>query len=105
MYKCVECGHLFEDGEQRSYSENVGECHGSPAYMSFSCCPVCGEDYEEARPCRICGSYQGVEYGEDFCENCKEIVLDRFTTLISKNFTPEETDVLRQEIEMGDLEL
>ena len=46
MYKCVACGHLFEDGEQETYRENMVECHGSPAYQDFSVCPVCGEAYE-----------------------------------------------------------
>lgn len=100
MLKCKECGHLFEDGEQKTYRENMGECHGSPAYQEFSVCPVCGEDYEEVKPCKICGSYDH-ETDEDFCEECKKDVKKRFNNLIKQNFTEQEIELLKEQDEYG----
>lgn len=100
MYKCVACGHLFEDGEQKTYRENMGECHGSPAYQEFSVCPICGEDYEEVKPCKICGSYEH-ETGEDFCDECQKDVKKRFDNLIKQNFNDAEIELLRQMDEDG----
>lgn len=95
MYRCNECGHLFEDGEQRTYRENVGECHGSPSYQEFSVCPVCGGDYEEVNPCKICGSYDNKKDGE-FCETCKIYVKKRFSNFVNHEFTKEERKLLNE---------
>jgi RecJ-like exonuclease len=100
MYKCVACGHLFEDGEQNVYRENVGECHGSPAYQEFSVCPICGEDYEEVKPCKICGSYEH-ETDEDFCDECQKDIIKRFNALVNENFSEEEIEFLKEEQEYG----
>lgn len=56
MLKCLECGHLFEVGEEETYTEYMGECHGASAYETFKVCPVCGGDYEETKSCAICGA-------------------------------------------------
>jgi RecJ-like exonuclease len=100
MYKCVACGHLFEDGEQKTYRENMGECHGSPAYQEFSVCPICGEDYEEVKPCKICGSYEH-ETDNGFCEECQKDIMKRFNQLIKDNFSEEEIEFLKEEQEYG----
>ena len=100
MYKCVACGHLFENGEQNTYRENVGECHGSPAYQEFSVCPICGEDYEEVKPCKICGNYDH-ENDEGFCEECKKDIMKRFNNLIEQNFWETEIELLREMDEDG----
>lgn len=100
MYKCVACGHLFEDGEQKNYRENVGECHGSPAYQEFSVCPVCGEDYEEVKPCKICGSYEH-KHDEEFCKECQKDIMKRFNQLIKDNFSEQEIEFLKEEQEYG----
>lgn len=78
MLKCGECGHLFEVGEEKTYTEYMGECHGASAYETFKVCPVCGGDYEETKACAICGA----EHLEDgltggVCEEClADITLD-----------------------------
>ena len=55
-YKCNDCGHLFEDGEQSVKTEYVGDVGSSPAYRSFCCCPSCGsDDWEVACECKRCG--------------------------------------------------
>lgn len=78
MFKCVECSHLFEVGEEKTYTEYMGECHGASAYETFKVCPVCGGDYEETKSCAICGA----EHFEDdlqggVCADClTDVTLD-----------------------------
>ena len=100
MYKCLACGNLFEEGEQKTYKENMGECHGSPAYQEFSVCPVCGEDYEEVKPCKICGGYDN-KTDDGFCEKCQKDIMKRFNQLIQDNFSEEEIEFLKEEQEYG----
>lgn len=40
MYKCENCECVFEDAN--TVTEYRGECHGSPAYETYSVCPFCG---------------------------------------------------------------
>lgn len=78
MLKCLECGHLFEVGEEKTYTEYMGECHGASAYETFKVCPVCGGDFEETKACAICGA----EHFEDdlqggVCADClTDVTLD-----------------------------
>ena len=73
-FKCLACGHIFEEGEQATWREYMGECHGSPAYEEFSGCPICKGDFEETKQCEICGG----EFLEDelnggcVCDDCVE---------------------------------
>lgn len=94
MYKCMECGHLFEEGEQKTWEEERGEFWGSPASETMSGCPVCCGAYEEAVACKICGSYGGMETCEDYCNNCKKDVLRRFQLFVNSEFTEEERELL-----------
>ena len=100
MYRCLECGILFEEGEQKTYRECVGECHGSPAYTVYSGCPICGGNYEEIEPCRICGGYN-LKNEDDFCEECQKNVMERFNNLMKQNFTEEEIELLKEQEEYG----
>ena len=71
MYKCTECGHLFEEGEQAVWYDNQGECHGVTAMERFSGCPVCKGDYEEVYQCEACGDWQTEdELYDSWCEKC-----------------------------------
>lgn len=45
IYRCFDCGYVFD--EPKTWQEYQGECHGVPAFETFSCCPCCGGDYEE----------------------------------------------------------
>lgn len=70
-YKCLSCGHVFEEGEQACWTESRGEYWGSPCYETMSGCPVCKEEYEETVQCAVCGS----EHFEDelnggVCDEC-----------------------------------
>lgn len=72
-YICVDCGHIFEDGEydirveHHPYGDTTADEH-------FAVCPVCGGDFEEAGICACCG---GAFYEDDliaghYCEECVE---------------------------------
>ena len=71
MYRCCECGNLFEEGEQAIWYENQGECHGVPAIERFDGCPVCRGDYEEVYQCKKCGDWHSEdELYDGWCEKC-----------------------------------
>ena len=71
MYKCTECGHLFEEGEQAVWYENQGECHGVTAMERFIGCPVCKGEYEEVHQCKKCGEWKyDDELYNGWCEKC-----------------------------------
>ena len=94
MYKCVECENLFEEGEQATWSEDRGEYWGAPSFEKMSGCPLCKGDYEEIKPCKICGSYEH-ETDEDFCKNCVIDIQKQFKTFISK-FSTEEKELIEE---------
>lgn len=52
-YKCLSCGHIFEDGEQVRWEERHGL--DSPPYEKHCGCPVCKGSFEETKQCKICG--------------------------------------------------
>ena len=71
MYRCENCGHLFEEGEQAVWYENQGECHGVTAMERFSGCPLCHDDYEEVHQCKECGDWHtDDELYSGWCEKC-----------------------------------
>ena len=71
MYKCIDCGHLFEEREQSVWYENQGECHGRIAMERFDGCPVCRGDYEEVYQCKECGNWHSDdELYDGWCEKC-----------------------------------
>ena len=70
-YKCVECGHIFEEGEQIRWDEDRGEFWGSSCSETMSGCPRCGGFYEETKSCEICGSeHLENELLNGVCEDC-----------------------------------
>ena len=75
MYKCDVCGHLFEDGEQRT----VTETYGFPDGLSerFNVCPLCGGDYQRVKRCCSCGDWHTEgELFEGWCEPCLRDSID-----------------------------
>ena len=79
MYRCCECGNLFEEGEQAVWEETHGL--DTPPYEKWSGCPVCKGDYEEVHQCRDCGDWHTEdELYDGWCEKClcKTINYDTF---------------------------
>lgn len=69
MYRCCECGNLFEEGEQTVWEERHGL--DSPPYEKWSGCPVCKGDYEEVHQCKECGDLHSEdELYDGWCEKC-----------------------------------
>jgi DNA-directed RNA polymerase subunit RPC12/RpoP len=68
-YKCLECGHIFEYGEQVEWVEMHGE--------KFSGCPLCKGAYEETKRCASCGneSFTEDELVFNVCDEC----IDKYT--------------------------
>lgn len=72
-FKCLDCGHIFEEGEQARWEEHHPYGMGYVA-EEFSGCPICNGDFEETKQCKICGG----EFLEDelnggcVCDDCVE---------------------------------
>ena len=67
--KCTNCGYVF-DYEDRTV---VKESHGfdDGFYETFSCCPNCGGDFEDAADCCECGeAFTENELYSGWCEKC-----------------------------------
>lgn len=89
MYRCKECGHLFEDGEQAEWVEPHGE--------EWSGCPLCKGSYEEAKKCMLCGSYE-LEDGENVCEPCKDDLRSKVKKFLSQ-FNDDEKNIIYELLE------
>lgn len=64
-YKCYECGHIFEDGEEKICREDYGESH--------HVCPSCGGAYGETVQCAVChGAHLEEELMSGVCDECVE---------------------------------
>ncbi len=69
MYKCLDCGCVFD--EPISWSESRGEYWGMPCSEEVSGCPYCKGDYEEAYKCEECNEFfLEEELHSDLCEEC-----------------------------------
>ena len=69
MYRCCECGNLFEEGEQAVWEETHGL--DSPPYETMSGCHVCRGDYEQVYQCKKCGDWRSDdELYDGWCEKC-----------------------------------
>ena len=73
MFKCIECGYVFEEGEQAVWYEDRGEFWGVPCSERMTGCPKCRGDYEEATECENCGEWHDeYELEDGLCEKCRE---------------------------------
>lgn len=76
MYKCIDCGHIFDDGEQAASREYHDEIPGG-FHEDFASCPICGGDFEETVECKKChGEFLPDELiGGYYCEECLKAAL------------------------------
>lgn len=88
-YICVDCGHIFEEGEA-GVREEYHPYGSTTATERIAVCPVCGGDFEEAGICKCCG---GAFYADDLIAHyyCKECVEDNMTEANMKKYI--ETDL------------
>lgn len=70
-YKCLECGNIFEEGEQARWIETIGEFCGSSRSREMIGCPLCRGVYEKTVPCAVCGSEKlEEELNAGVCAEC-----------------------------------
>jgi DNA-directed RNA polymerase subunit RPC12/RpoP len=70
-YICLDCGNIFEEGEQITFQENMGEHFGVSCSKKISGCPLCGGEYEESTPCVFCGSeHLEEDLNGGLCDEC-----------------------------------
>ncbi len=75
MYRCCECGNLFEEGEQAVWEESHGLDY--PPYEKWSGCPVCKGSYEVVYQCAGCGDWHTEdELYNGWCESCLRDSID-----------------------------
>jgi hypothetical protein len=68
-YKCLECDHIFEEGEEALWEEDHG--FSEPPYEKMSGCPLCYGAYEKTEQCKVCGSHcLERELISGVCEEC-----------------------------------
>ena len=94
MFKCCECGHLFEDGEQAVWEERHGL--DTPPYEQWSGCPICKGGYEEAHQCKECGEWHTEnELYDGWCEKClrETITYDTFFEYCEANKDEQYLDI------------
>ena len=79
MYKCDECGQLFDDpvdGLDQVYCGN-----GIAEEVQFSACPYCGcESYTEQEECPCCGGW--MPKGYRICGECMDDLKYMFNKFI-----------------------
>ena len=68
--KCTDCGYVFDFEDRTAVKESHGFNDGF--YETFSCCPNCGGDFEDAVECHECGEAftEDEIYGDKWCEKC-----------------------------------
>ena len=66
---CTDCGHVFDYEDATVVKESHGFNDGF--YETFSCCPNCGGDFEDAVDCCECGeAFTENELYDGWCEKC-----------------------------------
>ena len=80
MFRCCECGNLFEEGEQERWTEEHGE--------KWDGCPLCRGGYEEVHQCKECEEWHtDDELYDGWCEKClrETINYDTFFVYCEEN--------------------
>lgn len=78
-FKCVNCGHTMESGEEAVIIDNVEWVNGERYVEERSVCPVCHDDIEEAVRCKECESIHFEdELVNGYCDDCLNLMLFRF---------------------------
>ena len=94
MYKCKECGEIFE--EPVGLYDKVPYGEGSVECCTGSESPCCGAGYEEVETCK-CGE---VVFKHNLCKYCYDEALDQMKKLwremlkLSKQYDIDEDDLV-----------
>lgn len=80
MYKCLDCGHIFDEGEQAVWTEAHGE--------QWDGCPICKGGFEETTGCAHCGGeFLETELFDGICAEClaESITYDKGLEYLKEN--------------------
>lgn len=78
--KCTDCGYVFDFDDRTVSKESHGFDDGF--YETFSCCPNCGGDFEDAVDCCECGeTFTENELYDGWCESCLRNTINYETLL------------------------
>lgn len=73
-YKCLDCGHIFDQGEESRWVDRWGEVGERMYYINMTGCPLCNGGYEETEQCEICnGEHLREELVGGVCEACVDL--------------------------------
>lgn len=79
MFKCYDCGEIFEESELAELKYHLADYGNTPVYDTIYVCPHCGRDnYYEVRQCEECGEWCATDsdidvsnhIGDTVCEAC-----------------------------------
>ena len=87
MYKCRECGNIFDYGDESVWSEDRGFIGDERVYEVMGGCPCCGGSYDETVRCKKCGSeHLEDELFDGVCEDCLVDIKSTYKYNIKKCF-------------------
>lgn len=96
MYKCLDCGFVFEESEAKKVTEEIGECFGSPAFEESYVCPRCEGYFEETKTCVLCGEpFLDKEWVDgEYCGDCAKQYKEDFRNLMSRTYDENERKLI-----------
>ena len=103
VYICLDCGEVFSEPSEFYETHGFQDHH---YHETFTQCPKCGGDYEEAVECERCGEYVAESMSENcLCAKCRGAVWREFVKLMGDNFSPNEREYIYSQWEFeGDCE-
>ena len=103
--KCTDCGYVFDFEDRTVVKEGHGFDDGF--YETFSCCPNCGGDFEDAVDCFECGeTFTENELYDGWCEKClrETITYDTFFEYCEANKDEQYLDIFVMSELLGDMD-
>jgi rubredoxin len=95
MYKCLDCGHIFDEPKQYSEDRTPGGAFDGGSFIEhYTGCPFCGGSFTTAMKCQGCDEYISIEDDYPFCTDCINNILSKFATIMQENFREDEYDVI-----------
>lgn len=81
MYKCLNCGAVFDYPDYED--DFTSEYFGRSVTHHISRCPECRSDeLDTAERCQLCGEYHSGE--SDYCADCVDLIKDYFDSVIAE---------------------
>lgn len=82
MYKCKDCGALFDSPKLEM--SRVADYWGFPASEPWGVCPECGSgEFDIANQCPMCGEYYTVNR-RNCCNQCLTTISEAFQDTINE---------------------